>query len=89
MAEGYGSEHFAPGHQDNIFSGYLDYVVLHQVLITVATVSKVYNEEYKNKQKGTCIQVATVILPIGRTGIISSRILTVIQIELNFYQDSF
>lgn len=52
-AEGYGSEHFAPGHQEKVFSGYMDYVVLHQVLITVATVSKMYNDEYKNKQKGT------------------------------------
>jgi len=49
-AEGYGSEHFAPGHQEKIFSGYLDYLVLHNILVSVASVSKLYKEEFKKNR---------------------------------------
>lgn len=58
-AEGYGSEHFVPGQQEKTFSGYLDYVVLHNMLIAVATVANVYNEEYKYKQHGIWLQELT------------------------------
>lgn len=52
IAEGFGSEHFAPGYQEKIFSGYLDYIVLNNMLTTVATISNVYSAEYKDKQQG-------------------------------------
>ncbi|KAE9538904.1 hypothetical protein AGLY_005486 [Aphis glycines] len=51
-AEGYGSEHFAPGYQETIFSGYSDYKSLHNCFITHAMVYKIYNEEFREKQKG-------------------------------------
>ncbi|CAH1737227.1 unnamed protein product [Aphis gossypii] len=51
-AEGYGSEHFAPGYQEPIFSGYSDYKSLHNCFITHAMVYKIYNEEFREKQKG-------------------------------------
>jgi len=52
LAEGYGSEHFAPGNQESIFSGVLDYTVIHNVLLTLAHGAKCYNNEFKKKQKG-------------------------------------
>lgn len=52
MAEGYGSEHFAPGHQEKTFSGYLDYIVMHTVLVTLCQVANVYKAEFQKEQKG-------------------------------------
>ncbi|XP_025407339.1 cytosolic beta-glucosidase-like [Sipha flava] len=52
IAEGYSSEHFAPGFQEKSFSGYSDYQTLHQCLLCMAKVSKIYNTEFKEKQKG-------------------------------------
>lgn len=58
-AEGFGSEHFAPGYQEKVFSGYLDYIVLHNMLNAIATISNVYKKEYKDKQQGTWVHEAT------------------------------
>ncbi|KAF0758818.1 myrosinase 1-like [Aphis craccivora] len=51
--EKYGSEYFAPGYQDPLFSGYSDYKSLHNCFITREIVYKIYNEEFREKQKGT------------------------------------
>lgn len=51
-AKGYGSEHFPPGYQKPLFSGYSDYKSLHSCFITHAMVYKIYNEEFREKQKG-------------------------------------
>ncbi|KAL5242694.1 hypothetical protein ACI65C_010104 [Semiaphis heraclei] len=51
-AEGYGSEHFAPGYQETIFSGYSDYQALHHCLTTQSIAYRIYCNEYKEKQKG-------------------------------------
>ncbi|XP_001946340.2 myrosinase 1 [Acyrthosiphon pisum] len=51
-AEGYGSEHFAPGYQETLFSGYSDYQVLHHCFNVHASVYKLYNEEFREKQQG-------------------------------------
>ncbi|KAF0724107.1 myrosinase 1-like, partial [Aphis craccivora] len=50
--EGYSSEHFAPGYQESIFSGFLEYEAIHNSMITQSLMWKVYNEEFKEKQKG-------------------------------------
>lgn len=57
MGEGYGSEHFAPGHQEKTFSGYLDYLVTHNVLVTLSHVAKLYKTEFQEEQKGKYIQI--------------------------------
>lgn len=51
-AEGYGSEHFAPGYQEPIFGGHSDYPVLHYFLKSHAIAYQLYNNEFKEKQKG-------------------------------------
>ncbi|XP_060872825.1 myrosinase 1-like [Metopolophium dirhodum] len=51
-AEGYGSEHFAPGYQEPLFSGYSDYQVLHHCIIVNASAYKLYNEEFRENQQG-------------------------------------
>jgi len=48
-AEGYGSEHFAPGYQETLFSGYSDYQVLRHCIIVNASAYKLYNEEFREK----------------------------------------
>ncbi|XP_050059089.1 myrosinase 1-like isoform X3 [Aphis gossypii] len=50
--EGYSSEHFAPGYQESIFSGFLEYEAIHNSMITQSLMWKVYNDEFKEKQKG-------------------------------------
>jgi len=52
LSEGYGSEHFAPGYQEQSFSGYVDYIVSHNVLLTLCKIGRMYNNEFKEKQKG-------------------------------------
>ncbi|XP_060850731.1 myrosinase 1-like [Rhopalosiphum padi] len=51
-AEGFGSEHFAPGFQETIFSGFTEYNVLHYFIKAHALAYKLYNEEFKEKQGG-------------------------------------
>ncbi|XP_026808428.1 myrosinase 1-like [Rhopalosiphum maidis] len=50
--EGCGSEHFAPGYQEQIFSGISDYLALHNFINGHALVYNLYNDEFKEKQKG-------------------------------------
>lgn len=52
LAEGYGSEHYAPGYQESMFSGYLDYLVLYNVLETCAITARIYTNEFKEEQQG-------------------------------------
>jgi hypothetical protein len=51
-AEGYSSEHFAPGFQEKSFSGFSDYEVIHHCFVSMAKVYRIYNTEFKEKQKG-------------------------------------
>ncbi|XP_025207057.1 myrosinase 1-like [Melanaphis sacchari] len=51
-AEGYGSEHFAPGYQESIFSGYSDYLAIHHCINSHAMTYQMYNEEFREEQKG-------------------------------------
>lgn len=51
-AEGYGSEHFAPGYQVPYFSGYSDYQAFHNCFIALAMAHRLYNEEFREKQQG-------------------------------------
>lgn len=55
--EKYGSEYFAPGYQDPLFSGYSDYKLLHNCFITREIVYKIYNEEFREKQKGKLLLI--------------------------------
>jgi len=52
VAEGYDSEHFAPGYQGPLLSGYSDHQVVHHCITTHAMVYKLYNEEFKENQQG-------------------------------------
>lgn len=59
VAEGYNSEHFPPGIQDSIYSGHSEYRVLHNFFIFTAKTYKLYNEEFKERQRGKifrCVQ---------------------------------
>lgn len=51
-AEGYSSEHFAPGYQEPIFGGFSDYQVVYHYIMTHATTYHLYNKEFREKQNG-------------------------------------
>ncbi|KAE9532071.1 hypothetical protein AGLY_010273 [Aphis glycines] len=51
-AEGYSSEHFAPGYQEPIFGGFSDYQVVYHYIMTHAMTYHLYNEEFREKQNG-------------------------------------
>ncbi|KAL4121995.1 hypothetical protein QTP88_014410 [Uroleucon formosanum] len=53
LLEAKGSEYFVPGYQEPLFSGYSNYQVLHLLCITThIMVYKLYNDEFKEKQRG-------------------------------------
>ncbi|VVC33824.1 Glycoside hydrolase family 1,Glycoside hydrolase superfamily [Cinara cedri] len=52
VAEGYGSEHFVPGFQEHQFSGFLDYMAIHNILLSASNAYRMYNKEFKAKQQG-------------------------------------
>lgn len=62
LGEGYGSEHFAPGYQESMFSGYMDYLVLFNILETCAVMARVYNNEFKKEQQGNITVFVMIIL---------------------------
>ncbi|XP_025409616.1 myrosinase 1-like [Sipha flava] len=51
-AEGYSSEHIPPGYKENSFSGYSDYKTIHNCIVSMAKIYKMYNTDFKEKQKG-------------------------------------
>lgn len=60
-AEGYNSGHLAPGYEKPMLNGIIDYVVMHNKLKSIATVYKMYNEEFRSKQQGILINLCDVL----------------------------